>query len=166
MQSQLAERCGAFYVTIVQRVWQYLTGLVFGLVAAWVISTCVAKFWPDARVTIFVVLFAVWLSGFAQVLVRDIRAGGEGERAVFANPEDWDSVELPREFRFITHETTLQEVIEKVGPYTRVTQKGLVRYDLPSGGALFLFPEPPFSDSSRVRGIQLYRTEDQVPPFT
>jgi hypothetical protein len=91
---------------------------------------------------------------------------GDTERTVFAHPEQWQPQELPQEFRFITRESTVQEVVDSVGPYTRVTETALVCYDLPSGGALFLFPEPPFSPANRIRGIQLYRTEDAVPVFS
>jgi hypothetical protein len=153
-------------MTISQRSCKYLGGIAFGVVAAWVVSQFVGKFWPSAQLTVFVVLVVIWLSGFVQVLVRDIRAGSDPERPVFADPEQWQPQELPREFRFITRESTVQEVVDTVGPYIRVTETGLVRYDLPSGGALFLFPEPPSSPTSRVRGIQLYRTEDAVPVFS
>jgi hypothetical protein len=153
-------------MTFTQRAGKYLGGIAFGVVAAWIISQLVAKVWPSAQFVVFVVLVIIWLSGFAQVLARDVRAGSETERAVFAHPEQWHPQELPQEFRFITHDTTVQEVIDSIGPYTRVTETGLVRYDLPSGGALFLFPDPPFSPTSRIRGIQLYRTEDAVPVFS
>jgi hypothetical protein len=153
-------------MTIPQRIGKYLGGIAFGIVAAWIVSQFVARFWPGAQMAVFVVLVITWFSGFAQVLVRDIRAGSDTERAVFAHPEQWQPQELPPEFRFITGESTVQEVVDTVGPYTRVTETGLVRYDLPSGGALFLFPESPFSPASLIRGVQLYRTEDAVPVFS
>ena len=63
-------------MTIMQRVAKYLGGIVFGVVVAWIVSQFVARFWPGAQLTVFVVLVIIWLSGFAQILVRDIRAGG------------------------------------------------------------------------------------------
>jgi hypothetical protein len=39
------------------------------------------------------------------------------------------SHELPAKFRFITSKTTLQQVIDKVGPYTRVRGSGMLYYD-------------------------------------
>jgi hypothetical protein len=153
-------------MTITQRIAKYLVGIAFGVIAAWIVSQFATRFWHNAQLTVFVVLVIIWLSGFAQVLVRDIRAGGDTERTVFAHPEQWQPQELPQEFRFITRESTVQEVVDSVGPYTRVTETALVCYDLPSGGALFLFPEPPFSPANRIRGIQLYRAEDAVPVFS
>jgi hypothetical protein len=81
--------------------------------------------------------------------------------------------ELPAEFRFITSGTTIQEVIDKVGPYSRIrkhlahpsfgTGYGLstgpsgmpmlvlVEYDLPYHAAVILLPEPPFQPQDRIR---------------
>ena len=153
-------------MTIIQRAGKYVTGLAVGFVGAWVVSQFIGRFWPNAQLIVFLVLVVTWLSGFVQILARDIRAGPDTERAVFSDPQQWQSQELPQEFRFITRETKVQDVVDTVGPYTRITESGLVRYDLSSGGALFLFTEQPFSPDSRVRGIQLYRTEDAVPVFS
>jgi hypothetical protein len=153
-------------MTITQRAGKYLGGIAFGVAAAWFLSQFVARFWPGSQLTVFIVLVVIWLSGFAQILVRDIRAGHETERAVFARAKEWRAEELPQEFRFITRDTTIQQVVDTVGPYTRVTEAGLIRYDLPSGGAIFLYPESRSVPTSRIRGIQLYRTEDAVPVFS
>jgi hypothetical protein len=64
--------------------------------------------------------------------------------------------ELPVEFRFITNETTVQEVIDKAGPYSRIaTKDGVVsyEYDLPYHAALIIFPEPPFKPESKIRTV-------------
>ena len=118
-------------MTITQRAGKYLGGIAFGVAAAWFLSQFVARFWPGSQLTVFIVLVVIWLSGFAQILVRDIRAGHETERAVFARAKEWRAEELPQEFRFITRDTTIQQVVDTVGPYTRVTEAGLIRYDLP-----------------------------------
>ena len=82
--------------------------------------------------------------------------------------------ELPVEFRFITHETTLQQVIDVTGPYSqtrkfpispRVVTTGyaytddsfgrpaiiLFEWELPFNGAVILMPEYPFTSDSRIR---------------
>jgi hypothetical protein len=59
----------------------------------------------------------------------------------------------------------MKNVVDNVGPCTRVTGEGSLRYDLPSGGALLILPERPASNISKVRGIQFYRTEMDAPPF-
>ena len=80
---------------------------------------------------------------------------------------------LPVEFRFITNDTTLQEILDKVGPYSRITKHPvdpnfasgyglapgsfgmpslfLVEYDLPYHAAVLLMPEYPFQPENRIR---------------
>ena len=86
--------------------------------------------------------------------------------------------DLPSEFRFITHETTLQEVIDKLGEPSRTVkipisaESGLgyalvssgtsdaaivtFEYDLPYHAAVIVMPEFPFQIENRIRAI-LYR---------
>ena len=123
------------------------------------------RFWPNARFPLFIGLLIFWLTGFLYVLIRDLGAGSEADRAVFARPEDWDPKELPQEFRFITHDSALSDVIERLGPCTRSARNDTLRYDLPSGGAVLIFPESPDANDSKIRGIQFYRTGDAAPPF-
>lgn len=80
---------------------------------------------------------------------------------------------LPADFRFITNDTTLQEVIDKAGPYSRLRKHPvdqrfadgyglapgplgtrsivLVEYDLPYQAAVILMPEYPFQPENRIR---------------
>jgi hypothetical protein len=89
---------------------------------------------------------------------------------------------LPPEFRFITHETTLVEVIEKLGKPSRTVkipisaERGLgyalvssktgdaaivaLEYDLPYHAAVIVMPEFPFEQKSRIRAV-FYRPIQQ-----
>jgi hypothetical protein len=82
---------------------------------------------------------------------------------------------LPTEFRFITQETTLEEVIEKLGKPSRTVkvpisaERGLgyalvssktsdaaivtFEYDLPYHAAVIVMPEFPFEKQNRIRAI-------------
>lgn len=82
---------------------------------------------------------------------------------------------LPPDFRFITHDTTLQEVIERAGEYSRIrelpvdeetvagyaaaeTKPGTpaivtFEYDLPYRAAVILMPEYPFGPENRIRAV-------------
>lgn len=81
---------------------------------------------------------------------------------------------LPPDFRFIDHETTLQEVLDRVGPATCTTQRpmsgtatdsatvptglglsGIITsdFEMPYRAAVVIMPEHPFEPSSRVRAI-------------
>ncbi|HJT82312.1 MAG TPA: hypothetical protein VJ719_14045 [Chthoniobacterales bacterium] len=145
------------------RIQVYAGGLVLGAAAAWVISKLVATIWPSAQTIVFALLVIIWLSGFVQILVRDLRAGSDEGRGVFVNPHEWDARELPREFRFISRGMSVREVVANLGAYTRVTPTGLLRFNLPSGGAIFLFINGAPADDAAVKGLQFYRTENDIP---
>jgi hypothetical protein len=94
--------------------------------------------------------------------------------AVYA-ARDIPSRQLASEFHFITHETTLKEVFDKVGPCSRevklpvdssaVAGFGFVEtarggaailtfeYDLPYSAAVIIMPEYPFEPSDRIRAV-------------
>ena len=116
--------------------------------------------WASRPVFFGLTLF--WLVGLVGVVVRDLRSR---DAAVFSDPSQWRADELPLEFRFITRETTLHELERTIGPSRPVADTGAVRYDLGSGGALFIHLDPPATPDSKVRGIQLYRSEESVPVF-
>jgi hypothetical protein len=87
--------------------------------------------------------------------------------------------ELPPEFRFITHDTKLQEVIDKLGKPSRILKvpinagRGLgyalvssntgnaaivvYEYDLPYHAAVIVMPEFPFDMQNRIRAV-FYRS--------
>jgi hypothetical protein len=152
-------------MTAGRRIGTYASGIAVGVIFAAVIAHFVGSLWPNARGTIFVTLIIIWLAGFVQVLIRDIRTADTAS-GVFLSPEQWRAEELPQEFRFITRDTTVQQITDKLGPYTHLTETNVVRYNLPSGGAILIYPEPPFTSASKVHGVQFYRTEDDVPVFT
>ena len=82
---------------------------------------------------------------------------------------------LPSEFRFITHETRLEEVLEKLGKPSRIVKLPINRdaglgyalvssgtgapailtfeYDLPYRGAVIVMPEFPFERQNRIRAV-------------
>jgi len=82
---------------------------------------------------------------------------------------------LPSEFQFITHETTLQEIIDRLGPCSReawlpidpeaelgshfaVTKSGkrailTFEYHLPYHAAVVVMPEYPFAPENRIRAV-------------
>jgi hypothetical protein len=82
---------------------------------------------------------------------------------------------LPPEFQFITHETTLQEVIDRLGPCSReawlpvdahtsltsrfaATKSGklaflTIEYHLPYHAAVVVMPEYPFQQENMIRAV-------------
>ena len=89
------------------------------------------------------------------------------------------TTELPPEFHFITHDTRLQELIDKVGEPSRIlkvpinAERGLgyalvssktsdaaivaYEYDLPYHAAVIVMPEFPFDMQNRIRAV-FYRS--------
>ncbi len=148
-------------MSLAERFRRYGSTFITGVVAAFFVAALVNKVWPDASHGVFgLVLF--WLLGLVGVVIRDFRSR---DAAVFSDPSHWRTAELPLEFRFITPETTLQELERRVGPYSPVADTDTVRYDLGSGGALFIYLDSPPTSDSTVRGIQLYRSQEGVPVF-
>ncbi len=81
--------------------------------------------------------------------------------------------QLPDEFRFITHQTTVQEVIDQLGPYSLLRHHAVSQrfaesaelpagtldsyiYDLPYDAAIILLPEYPFGLLDPIRAA-VYR---------
>lgn len=82
---------------------------------------------------------------------------------------------LPKEFRFITRDTILKEIIDKIGEPSRVveipisaehglgyalvsskTGRAMIvtyEYDLPYHAAVIVMPEFPFEQQSRIRAV-------------
>ncbi len=149
-------------MSVAERLRRYGGTFITGVVAAFFVAAPVSKVWPNASRPVFLGLVLFWLVGLVGVAVRDI---GSRDAAVFSDPSHWRAEELPLEFRFITHETTLQELERRIGPCRTVADTGAVRYDLGSGGALFIHLDPPKTPDSRVCGIQIYRSAEFVPVF-
>lgn len=81
--------------------------------------------------------------------------------------------ELPFDFRFITHDTTLAEVTEKLGPASRVLQLALPhrggdtehfmahQYNLPYEAAVFVMPQRPFEPDDKIRAIAVRKPSNE-----
>ena len=77
------------------------------------------------------------------------------------------TTELPSDFRFITHDTTLAEVTAKLGPASRVVELALQHrdgdtehfmaheYDLPYEAAVVVLPQRPFGLDDKIRAVSV-----------
>jgi hypothetical protein len=129
------------------------------------------------------VKWLLWVfAGFVVVLiiyVRFLRFLGEflARRGILKNYRwrDLGSEKLPPEFRFVSHAMTLGDVMQKLGPPSRLvelpvdadlppgtsfitTNLGkpaivIVEYRLPYGAPVYVMPEFPFDVSSRIRAM-------------
>jgi hypothetical protein len=133
-----------------EKIFRHVVALSFGVILA-----------------IFALFFTLLLFWSAIGIKAILRQRHGGDIALKAGRE-WCSEELPEEFRFISRDTTVQQLVERVGPYTRIrgdSDTGALEYDLPYGSALLIFPEWPCELGSRVRGVQFYRKRDEIHLF-
>ncbi len=124
-----------------------------GAFVAGAISITVGMVFPAWKIPVLFVLLLLWLfgtiSGFMQIDSDDRLRG------VDVGKDGWDKSTLPIHFRFIDPETTLKEVVQRVGPYTRIRETGAVRamqWDVPYG-AVIIFPEDPNDADSKIMRV-------------
>jgi hypothetical protein len=71
--------------------------------------------------------------------------------------------DIPPQFAFITTNTTLRAVIDRIGNYNRVRGSGILHYeyDLPDGSAVLLTPGWPFKPTDKIcEGVFYLSTND------
>jgi len=149
------------------RLRNHLQALFIGFTVAGLIACIIAIVSRIAAVVVFVLLSGLWVA-FAVVSAKQADRARGGRLGVFPDPQHWISQRLPLEFRFVTRDTTMREVFDKIGPgSTRPPDPpDALRYDWPDGRVVFVYPEFPATQSGRVRAIQLYDHKEDVPiPF-
>jgi hypothetical protein len=147
-------------MTTPDRIVRFVITFVVGAAVAAILASVVGHFQPSYAKFTFFTLVILWAAAGVGVLRRDIDTQG-GALGTFADPRAWHPDTLPYEFHFITRRTTSREVFERVGPPTQQIGR-LLRYDLPTEGALFILLEGRDFDA-RVRAIQAYRQKDYIP---
>ena len=132
------------------------------------------KLWLLSWPAMFVVAFLVGLFGAAKFLFAERRRLLRAFLGMKLSPN------LPPDFAFITHDTTVGEVLERAGPCSRwvnfptsasevqnypliQTNTGrfairMLEYDLPYLGVVIVLPEYPFDDKSLIRAVYVRRS--------
>jgi hypothetical protein len=123
----------------------------------------------------FGIIFALGIISKALIRVTPVAAVVSNEVAQAFENREIQTEELTSEFRFITHDVTLEEVIGKLGEPSRVVkvpisaEGGLgyalvssntsnaeivtYEYDLPYHAAVIIMPEFPFEAQNRIRAV-------------
>jgi hypothetical protein len=146
------------------RVGRHVIALVFGVMAATIVASVVGPVSRVAAIIVFGTIVLVWV-GFAVLFARcQVEARG-GRLGAFANPQQWTAEALPLEFRFITHETPMHQVIDKIGPPSKrpPIPRGAIRYDWPDGRIICVYAEFLATRSGHVNAIQIYNEPSDIP---
>ena len=130
----------------------------------WLFSTAADHVWPAAKWYVVVLFLGLWLFLFGRQFVggvsqyRDATDAFVHRRIVPA--------ELPPDFRSLSHEKTLEQVIQEHGEPTRkielvapptTDERSLkffaYEYELPYEAAVLVMPEPPSEPNSKIRAV-------------
>ena len=121
--------------------WRQFPGIASVVVGTWFLLTTFGKIGlgPAIIISGAVAVYGIWRQTRRQV---DEDATIQELVAI----KRVDPRDLPLEFRFISNNTTIQDVVAKAGPYSRTseTENGLCyEWDMPYHAAVMLFPEAP-----------------------
>jgi hypothetical protein len=117
---------------------------------------------------------ALFVGGIVYGIFRAVRRGITEEQLISNAYRDRYIPRLPAEFGFINNDSTLQEVLDKVGPPARARKLPIdpkvatggygytegplslpaivgIEYDLPYHAVVILFPEYPFQTGNKIR---------------
>lgn len=146
--------------------WLRFVFSVAGMAAfLWLISAAADHVWPEAKWYLIALFVAGWLFVFLRQFVGGISEYREAT-AAFVHRRIV-SADLPPDFRYLSHETTLQQVFDEFGPPSRKleliasaaddlprdTKFLAYEYELPYEAAVFVMPEPPGTAESRIRAV-------------
>src|SRR5215203_2414137 len=83
-----------------------------------------------------------------------------GDFAPPPKPKPQPLMDVPAKFQFITKDTTLRQVVERVGRWDRVRGSGVLYYEfaLPDGSAVLVHPEWPFGLENKIQSVAAFRS--------
>ena len=132
--------------------------------ALWLISAAADHVWPESKWY----LVALFLAGWLFLLARQFAGGVSQYREAtdaFIHRRIL-SADLPPDFRSLSHEKTLQQVLDEFGPPSRTFElvtpatslgKGVkflaYEYELPYEAAVVVMPEPPGAPNCKIRAV-------------
>jgi hypothetical protein len=147
-------------MTTPERIVRASVTFLVGVVFATILANVVGHFQPGYKNFTFFALIILWAAAGVIAVRRDMQTEG-GALGMFADPREWRPDLLPYEFHFITRRTTSRELFARVGAPSQHMGR-VLRYDLPTEGALFIFLEAHDLDA-RVRAVQAYRQNEYIP---
>jgi len=142
--------------------WVSVVVVLAGIFAAFKASASWALHYLACVVAITVGILCVTAFGLSlpmYAVAHFLDQQGENQRML----RGWTG-DIPPRFAFITTNTTLQQVIDKVGMYDRERGSGIARYeyDLPDGSAVLISPEWPFTPTNKIEGIAFFHRKNEI----
>jgi hypothetical protein len=130
----------------------------------WLISAAADHVWPEAKWHFVALFLAGWLFLLARQFVSGVNEYREATDA-FLHRRIVPG-ELPPDFRSLSHEKTLQQVIDEFGQPSRkieliapspAFERGVkffaYEYALPYEAAVLVMPEPPSDRNCKIRAV-------------
>ena len=128
----------------------------------WLISAAADHVWPQAKWYLVALFLAGWLFVFSRQFMGGVKEYRDATDA-FVHRRIVPA-ELPPDFRSLSHEKTLQQVIDEFGEPSRKieliapgsgSERGVkflaYEYELPYEAAVLVMPEPPSDPSCKIR---------------
>ena len=123
------------------------------------ISLGIEPLFPSAAIPILIVLLVVWLYGTLAGFTR--WRGRTTETEIIHPQSSTEKLLLPFDFRFIGPNTTLQDILDRLGPYNRVRDAidgRNLQWDVPYGTVCIFF-DGPVEKNSFVGRIRYLKTK-------
>ena len=130
----------------------------------WLVSAAADHVWPEAKWYLVALFLALWIFVFARQFVGGVSQYREAIDA-FVHRRIV-SADLPPDFRSLSHDKTLQQVIDEFGPPSRKFEliapaaghrTGIrflaYEYELPYEAAVLVMPEPPGAPDCHIQAV-------------
>jgi hypothetical protein len=150
---------------------RFVLSLVGMAAFLWLISTAADRVWPQAKWYLVALFLTGWLFVFVRQFVGGVNEYREATDAFVRRRIV--PAELPPDFRSLSHDTTLQQVIDEFGPPSRTfellapggsrdggTKFVAYEYELPYEAAVVVMPEPPGDPNSKIQAVHYRRRAD------
>lgn len=135
----------------------------------WLIATASDHVWPESKWYFIALFVGLWLFALSRQFIGQV--SGYRDVVEAFNAQRIDTANLPSDFRSITHDRTLEQVIEDFGPPSRVTKLAApaasggssragravkflaYEYDLPYEATVIVMPAPPGEPQNHIQAV-------------
>src|SRR5438105_15401587 len=98
-------------------IYRHIFAISFGVVISFFVAALISVLWTPLFWPTLLVLSACW-TGVAISTIRKQRDGTNA--AVLNSSRHWRATDLPAEFQFIEPNTTIGDITQKIGAYSKL----------------------------------------------